>query len=547
MSESLPQGSSISISVGMGSALKRILLCSDIEPGSSPSYELCKLIFLYHPLGLKLIEAPIKIAQSKARKITIQNAPEDVVKAFETEWTAVKADSNICNVKSISRVYGIASITIGVVGQQSNTPLDMDKLWDQDIYFSVYDPLNTAGSLIISQDPTSPDFNKPTDVVCAGQTFHRSRAITVMNENPIYLAYTSSAFGYVGRSVFQRTLYPLKSYLRSMQADEMIVRKLGLLIAKIKAPGSIIDQVMQMAIGIKRALLQQGETDQVLSIDPEEEIETLNMMNVDGAGTYARTNILNNIATGAGMPSIIIRNETYVSGFSEGSEDAKDVATYINEFRQEMQPIYAWFDNIVQYRAWNPEFYKTIQKKYPEKYKDVSYEEAFYQWREEFTVEWPSLLIEPESEEVNVEKTKLDGIKDVLSVILPEMDPKNKATAIQWAADNISENKIMFPHELILDMDALADFHEEQAQAQKDQQSAMAQGGMGGNAGPGMPMPQPAGKKPAGGPPGGAGKAAGGANKAAGGPMQSKVGDASKKPGGNVVKLPAPSKKTEKK
>ena len=41
-----------------------------------------------------------------------------------------------------------------------------------------------------------------------GQQYHPSRARICLNEMPVYLGYTNSAFGYVGRSVYQRALFP---------------------------------------------------------------------------------------------------------------------------------------------------------------------------------------------------------------------------------------------------------------------------------------------------------------------------------------------------
>jgi hypothetical protein len=500
--------------------LKQILLADDIQPGSSPSYELCKLIYLYHPLGAKLVESPIKIAQSLPREISIQNAPEEVVKAFNDEWLAMMCNNHILMTKSLSRIYGISAIALGIVGKDTTVPAKMTELYQENIYFSVFDPLNTAGSLMTSQDPRDPMFNKVAEITVAGETFHKSRCVVVMNENPIYLAYTGSAFGYTGRSVYQRPLYPLKSFIRTMKSDEMIARKLGLLIAMMKPVGSVIEQAMQMVMGLKRALLKEAETDDVLSIDESEKIETLNMMNVDGAGTFARNNIINNIATAADMPGVILRNESYVSGFAEGAEDAKQVAQYIDNFRAEMAPLYKWFDTIVQYRAWNPVFYKeVIQNKYPDKYGDVSYDEFFEDCRREFVASWPSLLIEPESEDVKVEETKLKGITDVINAMAPLMDPKNKAVLLQWAADNISENKIMFPHELVLDMDELAAFHEEQGELGKEQNQMALESGMGDGEGETANQQNGKSAKPPGssGPGGNAGKS-------------------------NVLKLPAPSK-----
>ena len=49
--------STITVSAsGVGSSLQQILEADDIVPGSSPSYELCKLIYTYHTLGAKIVE-----------------------------------------------------------------------------------------------------------------------------------------------------------------------------------------------------------------------------------------------------------------------------------------------------------------------------------------------------------------------------------------------------------------------------------------------------------------------------------------------------------
>jgi hypothetical protein len=452
----------------LSSALMDVLMAPDIQPGSDPSYQTCKTIYTSHPLGGKMVDAPIKMAQSQKREITVQDAPDEVIEAFEQEWEKIGADGHIRNVKRLSRIYGIAALIMGCKDLPSEQPLEMTKLWELPIFFNALDPLNTAGSLVLNQVPTAADFNKPVNVTVNGQTYHRSRYQVVMNEEPIYLEYTNSAFGFVGRSVYQRALFPLKSFIRSMIADDMVVTKLGLLVAKQKTPGSVVNNVMQRIAGVKRSLLKQAQTGQVMQIDVEESVETLDMQNVDGAGTFARTNIIKNVATAADMPAKILDNETLVEGFGEGTEDAKLIAGYIDSIRLEMAPEYAWFDNIVQYRAWNPAFYERIQSKYPELYGEVAYEDAFSQWRQDFAAAWPSLLREPPSEKVKVEQTKLEAITAFAQTLLPEVDPANKARVIQWAADNMSENKLMFPHELQLDYDELEQFQSEEQERQEE-------------------------------------------------------------------------------
>lgn len=484
MSETFNSANVVVASSALGGSLMQMLMADDIVPGSDPGYELCKIIYLYHPLGQKMAETPLNIAQSQQRERVVQDAPNEVMEEFDRIWLKLKADDLIKNTMRISRIYGIGSVIMLVDGDDPAQPLDVSKLWKGRLAFNVLDPLNTSGSLVLSQIPTSPSFNKPVTVRTNGMTIHPTRFEVVMNEEPVYIAYTASAFGFVGRSVYQRALFPLKSFVRSMIADDMIATKLGLLVAKQKAPGSIIDQVMSTVAGIKRGLLKQAQTGQVLSIDTEEAIETLNMMNVDGAGKYSRDNILKNVATSADMPAKLLDNETMVAGFGEGQEDAKNIARYIDGVRDSMDQLYQFFENITMHVAWNPDFYETIQRQYPERFKNRSYDDAFMEWRDNYSAEWPSLLIEPESETIKVEDVKLQATVAFLQTLLPELDPENQGRVIQWATDNISENKQLFPHELDLDYDMLTEHMETKAQQPPDATGGDGQEDMEKNVGP---------------------------------------------------------------
>lgn len=453
-------------------SLMQMLMGEDIQPGDPVGYELAKTILLYHPLGGKMTEGPITLAQSQEREVTIQDAPDEVKRAYLDERETLLADSHIKNVHTLARAYGISTLILGVDGYPANKPVDMETLWQRDVFFNVLDPLNTAGSLVLSQDPGSPNFQRPVTVRTSGDTYHPSRFRVVMNERPIFISYTQSAFGFVGRSVYQRALFPLKSFIRSMISDDMIQTKLMLIIAKQKAPGSVINRQMQKISAWKRILLKFAQSGQVLSMDVDEDASTFNMQNVDGAGTYSRNNIIRNIETAADMPAKMLDQETMVSGFGEGTEDAKRNALYIGRIRVAMGPEYKWFDNIVQYRAWNPEWYKrVIQSKYKE-YAGKDFRTAFMEWRQAFHAEWPSLLIEPESEAVKREQIKLEACVAILNTLIPQLDPDNKALLIQWATDTFGENKRLFPHELELDWDALRTFQEDNQEREEETHEA---------------------------------------------------------------------------
>lgn len=442
-----------------GTLLQQILMADEIEIGSSPSYQLCKLIYLFHPVGLKMAESPIRMAQSQDREITVPGAPEgDVVNAFQKEWNALKMDTNILNLAAQARVYGLASLGMGTEGDDTAEPVDLKRLWERKPFFNTFDPLNTAG-LIIDQNPNSPLFQKHGDLRVNGQRWHRSRTVTLQNEQPIYIAWTSSSFAYAGRSTYQRAFYPLRSFLNSMVIDDMVLRKAGLLVLRLESSSSVVDRIMLGLAGIKRALLRQAKTDNVLSIGIQESAESLNLNNIDGAVNMARNNVIKNIATGADMPAKMLTEESYVEGFGEGTEDARRVAQWIDRVRIELQPAYDWADIIVQYRAWSPEFYAGIQKKYDEEYGDISYEDAFYRWRNNFRATWPNLIKEPESALVAVDDIKLKSAIATFQVMVPVLasSPDAMAELINWLQIQINNSPRLFAGgKMALDIEELA-------------------------------------------------------------------------------------------
>jgi hypothetical protein len=144
-----------------------------------------------------------------------------------------------------------------------------------------------------------------------------------------------------------------------------------------------------------------------------------------------------------------------------------------------MQPLYDFFTQIVQYRAWNIEFYETVQNDFPDEYKKKNYNQAFTEWSNHFIAVWPSLLTEPDSEKIKVANVKLRSVISMLELLLPIADDDNKATIYEWAADNFNDLKAMFPSPLVLDYKKLAKF--------KPPMPEGASGEGGASGGPGKP------------------------------------------------------------
>jgi hypothetical protein len=439
-----------------GNALQELLVAPDIVPGDIVSYQTCKEIYLYHPLGARIVEGPVSLALSQKRDIKVPNSPgEHCVDAFNEEWKLLGGDFLVHNLLTLSRIYGIASIALLVDGVRSNESIDYWDLPELNIGFNILDPMNTAGSLVLNQNPNAMDFMKYTQIAVSGTAYHPSRSVTVTNEKPIYLGYTTSAFGFVGRSAYQRAFYPLKSYIKSLIADDLVETKVGVLVAKIKQPGNFVDNIMAWASGFKRALVKEAETGNVLNITPEEEIESLNMQNLEGPHVLARRNILENIANAVDMPVKLLTQESFAEGFGEGSEDAKAVARYIDRLRETMDPVYRFLDRIVMHRAWSPIFYKTLRERFPEKYNQTAYRQAFYDWTNSFQAVWPSYLREPDHEQIKVDDTKMKAAISIYQILEFSFDPENKARLIQWICDAITNNKLLYSSPLNLDYEKL--------------------------------------------------------------------------------------------
>lgn len=435
-----------------------LLDSDDIQPGMSAGYQTCKTIYLFHPLGGKMVDRPIKMAMNESRTVHISQAygiEQRLRDAFEREWKALGADKHIANAARISRIYGVSAIAMLVDNQESSSAVDYRTLYKHNVTFNILDPLNTAGSIVLNQDPNAQDFQRVDGIRVAGKPYHKSRCVVQQNEDPIYLAYNSAAFGFTGRSVYQRALFPLKSFIQTMRTDDMVSVKGGLLVTKIQGPSSVVNNMMQKLSGIKRMMLKRGKTGEVLQIGANDSIESIDLSNLEKPLDSSRNHILENIAAAADMPAIILNSETFAQGFGEGTEDARSVAVYIDNIREWLEPLYDYFIRICQYRAWSVEFFQSLRADFPDL--KNTYSLYFSSWINNFEYRWPSSLKEPESEKVKVDEIRFKAIVSMLEVLLPQVntDDENRSLLIEWAQTNANANESLFPQRLDLDIESL--------------------------------------------------------------------------------------------
>ena len=444
----------------MGSGLQSILGATEIQPGTEVGYGICKSLFVYHSLGKKMAESPVAQAMAMPRVISVPDAPEDeAVKRFEEVWEHLNINAKILSVATLARVYGVASVgLLPDKDEKSTTPVNFKKLHAEDIRFNVWDPLNTAGSFAVCQDPNDPLFQRNQKIVVSGQEYNRSRTCVLIHEQPIYLDYESSGFGWTGRSVYQRALYPLRTYLLLQQTNNLVATKCGIIVGKLAQNSSEVDKKTSQLTKFKLNLLKWAGIGDVIGIGLNDSLESLNLQNLDTSLSTVRKHILEDIAVSADMPAVMLNSESYAEGFGEGTEDAKVTVRYLDSLRIWMRPVYAYFDKMVQHIAWSPEWYERLQREYPDQFSGMDFDTAFYRFQSSFSAEWPSLLIEPESEKAKNEQVKIGAVLSIAQLLLSRADPENVARIVQWVQDNANENHLMFPDPLDLDIEALAQY-----------------------------------------------------------------------------------------
>lgn len=195
----------------------------------------------------------------------------------------------------------------------------------------------------------------------------------------------------------------------------------------------------------------------MLSIGKDEDVTSLNLQNIDGALNAARDNIISDIASGSDVPAILIKEEAFSNGFGEGTEDSKAISQYIDGVRQQIEPVMDYFERLVQYIAWNEEFYQSLKNDYPDIITD-DYKTTFYQWRREFTATWQELVEESPDKRRESDSKVIQQAIALFSAVSPQVDPENRAAVTEWLASLVNATQTYGEAPLIIDVDALANY-----------------------------------------------------------------------------------------
>lgn len=441
------------------SELMQIINSDVIQPGTDVGYQTCKLLWQFHPLGGKLVEKPVNMAMCKPRTYNVETDPDErVVRQFCEVWKRMGLNEKIKNFFYVSRCYGAAAIGVGTDGTSCKNPIPTFGLREEDVYINIWDPLNASGSMATDPDPNSRFFQQANATLkIASKSWHPSRTLKIFNGTPIYLEYQNSTFGFTGRSVFQRVLYPMKSYIGTMVANNLVSKKAGVLVAKTEQNGSVASGIMAAATGKKRENVKISENEGVLSIGTKESIESLNLQNIDKALSTARDNIISDVAAGSDVPAILIKDEAFSQGWSEGKEDSKAISQYIDGVRQTIEPVMNYFERMVRYIAWSEDFYTSLKNDYPDIITD-DYQTTFRTWEREFEASWQELIEEAPNKRRESDSKVVQQAAALFAVLAPQLDPVNRSMAADWLASVTNATETYGDSPMIIDKDTLSKY-----------------------------------------------------------------------------------------
>lgn len=444
------------------------------------NWQLCQLIWRFHPLGSTLIDMPITKALARGREITIQAAPDAVLKRFIEVSERVNEDQLVSDTMATSKAYGKAAIIVGQRDQPLDKTLDITTL-NEMTFFNVIDPLSISGNSQ-NQDPNRQGFLQPRGeaqslrmITVAGVQYNSSRFSEFFNpfEKLLYLNFNQSALSYAPPSVFERPFVSLQDLLENDNAVRTINQKIAAIIHKKEfAEQSFLEKANRSVLGKIVSDIKNLFSGGVAVINTSEEISGIDLAHNAELLRTNRDIILASIAQASsdGIPVSMLKNALETKGFGSGEPEKTNEDENILKHQKHLASIYHFFDPFIQRMAWNDkDWYRSIQKQYPE-YQNIPQNRAIQMWKSSFTWEWNPISEPTEKEKTDDAKAKSDIMGALLMTAQSmQLPPETQLGLFQSYVENINDLGIL-PDKFQFDADdVLANMRIEEMEQQLGQ------------------------------------------------------------------------------
>ena len=342
------------------------------------------LFMQYHPLMLAITGKPFLDALSRGFEYVFDDAPPEAKERFAK--VADSATQPVIRVFKLALSYGAAGIGIVVSGEDASKPIDtgwFSQNLENGFSFNTFDSLVTAGSFITDLDPNSTEFQKVIDFSVRGKRYHFSRCKAVFNplEDPNYLQYESSAYGFVSASILKRALPALQQYLRLRIAETLLTKKVASFVIKQDVKQSVYEKISETINSFKRSKVEDLTGGDAITIGIDDSIESFDLANSSQTINALDELNMNSLASSTGWQASYLKHSMLSTGFADGSNDAAQIDKMLYSVQRFTKELFEWIDDILFYIAWTDGFIDEIANQSPDLYRGKTRNQIRQLWR----------------------------------------------------------------------------------------------------------------------------------------------------------------------
>lgn len=202
------------------------------------SYEECRDIYRYWPLGKRIASALPNFAMSAQRKFVVKDAPDEVNSKLAETANELGLDEIVKQCAIYARIYGLASIYVAQE-KDSKEPLSYKDVQQKGFTFNVLDPLAMGGAIQVDNDSLSPTFGKPINIHIRGKQVNPNRVCVVYNDIPLFYKFNPSSFAFSGPSIYQNMTLLIRAWNRGVIALQRLATKASAMIKTTKETANV--------------------------------------------------------------------------------------------------------------------------------------------------------------------------------------------------------------------------------------------------------------------------------------------------------------------
>lgn len=376
------------------------------------SYEECRDIYRYWPLGKRVASALPNFAMSAQRKFIVKDAPEEINAKLSEVANELGIDEIVKKCAVYARIYGLSSIYVAQE-KDCKEALSYKDIQNKGFTLNVLDPLSMGGSIQIDNDSLSPTFGRPINIHIRGRAVNPNRVCVVYNDIPLFYKFNPSSFAFSGPSIYQNMTLLIRAWNRGIIALQRLATKASAMVKTTKDAANVTGFSLR-AVQANLEMIRSIENDGIASIRTGDTLEFFQLTGVQEVDT-----IIQQINTGLMMalsdtPSGILLDKNLSVGLNDGSEDMKAILMAVDNFRFHiLKPLYTFVDKYLCYKAFDIDFVKQMIEEYPDLYRGKKVNEVLTEWMQNYSFEWGELYPQSENEKADTQSKILDNLVKV--------------------------------------------------------------------------------------------------------------------------------------